>query len=166
MHVADLTRLYDYAYWANDRLFQVLGKLTPEQFTQQVAGAYGSIRNTLVHALSAEWGWMDRCGGPPRGPKLNPADYPTFEVLRQRWKQVEGQMRSFLAELVDQDLARNVEFKFGEGPVQSRTVGDLLLHGVVHGIHHRGQTALLLRTLGLTPGDFDFLYYAETAPPA
>lgn len=161
MQVAELTRLYDYAYWANERLFQVLATLTPEQFTQPVAGAYGSIRNTLVHAMSAEWGWMDRCGGPARGPKLVPDDYPNFEAVKERWKQVEGHMRAFLAKLTEQDLGRRVEFKFGDSPAQSRTVADLLLHGFVHGVHHRGQTALLLRSLGITPGDFDFLYYSE-----
>jgi uncharacterized damage-inducible protein DinB len=28
-----------------------------------------------------------------------------------------------------------------------------------HGVHHRGQVALLLRALGFTPGDFDVLFY-------
>ena len=29
--------------------------LTPEEFTRSVAGSYESIRNTLVHVLSAEY---------------------------------------------------------------------------------------------------------------
>jgi uncharacterized damage-inducible protein DinB len=67
MTVKDLERRFDYGYWANSRFLAVISQLTPEQFTQNVAGSYGSIRNTLVHMLSAEWGWLDRCGGPPRG---------------------------------------------------------------------------------------------------
>ena len=38
-------------------------------------GSYGSIRNTLVHALSTEWGWLDRCGGAKRGPALKGEDF-------------------------------------------------------------------------------------------
>jgi uncharacterized damage-inducible protein DinB len=53
MTVADLQRAYDYGYWANAKLFAVVGGLTPEQYTQTVAGSYGSIRNTLVHVMSA-----------------------------------------------------------------------------------------------------------------
>jgi uncharacterized damage-inducible protein DinB len=53
--VEDLKTLFDYSYWANDRLCGVLSQLTTEQFTQPVAGSYGSIRNTMVHILSAEW---------------------------------------------------------------------------------------------------------------
>ena len=29
----------------------------PDEFTRSVAGSDGSIRNTLVHVLSAEWAW-------------------------------------------------------------------------------------------------------------
>ena len=54
MTVKDLEVLYDYGYWANGRLFNVISQLTPEQFTVAVAGSYGSIRNTMVHLLSAE----------------------------------------------------------------------------------------------------------------
>lgn len=35
-------------------------------------------------------------------------------------------------------------------------------HGANHGVHHRGQVALLLRMLGSAPGNVDLLfYYAE-----
>jgi hypothetical protein len=27
-------------------------------------------------------GWLDRCGGPERGPRLTPTDYPTVESVR------------------------------------------------------------------------------------
>ena len=63
MTIKDLEVLYDYGYWANGKLFEVIAQLTPEQFTRPVAGSYGSIRNTMVHVLSAEAGWLDRCGG-------------------------------------------------------------------------------------------------------
>ena len=41
-------------------------------------------------------------------------------------------------------------------------LGELLQHAAIHGIHHRGQAALLLRMLGVAPGNVDILfYYAE-----
>jgi hypothetical protein len=90
MTVSDLERLYDYGYWANKKLLAVLTELTTEQFTRVVAGSYGSVRNTLVHVLSAEWGWLDRCGGHPRGPVLRPSDYPNVNSLVETWTKVEG----------------------------------------------------------------------------
>jgi uncharacterized damage-inducible protein DinB len=159
MRVSDLERLYDYHYWANKQLLGVVSKLTPEQFTQSVAGSYGSVRNTLVHVLSAEWGWLDRCGGPERGERLNPQHYPTVESLVHAWTRVEGYVRGFLSGLTDDDLARDIEFALGSGPKQSAPLGDLLQHATVHAAHHRGQVSLLLRTLGYVPGNFDFLLY-------
>ena len=159
MRVADLQRLYDYGYWANRKLFAVIAELTPEEFTRQVGGSYGSVRNTLVHVLSAEWGWLDRCGGRERGPRLNAEDYPTPAALIETWGSVEAYVREFLSGLRDADLSREVEFAFGAGPKYRMPVGQLLQHGANHAVHHRGQVALLLRMLGRTPGDFDLLYY-------
>src|SRR5262249_55861642 len=58
MTVADLQDLFAYEAWAHRKLFAVLAQLTDEQFTRTVGGSYGSVRNTLVHAMSAEWGWI------------------------------------------------------------------------------------------------------------
>ncbi|MFN2602205.1 MAG: DinB family protein [Gemmatimonadaceae bacterium] len=159
MRVTDLERLYDYNYWANKKLFAVITQLTPEQFTGATVGSYGSIRNTLVHTMSAEWGWLDRCGGTKRGPQLKADDFPTFESVAQTWERVEGYVREFLSGLKDEDLSRKIEFTLG-GPTHSIPLGDLMHHAAIHAVHHRGQVALLLRTLGYVPGNFDYLFFA------
>jgi uncharacterized damage-inducible protein DinB len=125
MTVKDLEDLYDYGYWADRKLFDVISQLTPEEFTRSVAGSYESVRNTMVHILSAEAGWLDRCGGPARGPSLNPVDFPTIESVTQAWNRL----------------------------------GELMQHAAIHGVHHRGQVAMLLRLLGRAPGNFDILVY-------
>jgi uncharacterized damage-inducible protein DinB len=158
-HCAELLRLFDYGYWANEKLFEVVSRLTDEEFTRDVGGSYGSVRNTLVHVLSAEWGWLERCGGPPRGPKLQADAFPTFNALRERWEIVERQMRAFIATLSDADLARVIEFQFPGDDARALPLGALLQQGALHGIHHRGQVALLLRLLGHAPGNFDVLFY-------
>lgn len=164
MTAKDLEGLFEYGYWANRRLFEVVARLTPEEFTQPVAGSYGSIRNTLVHTLSAEAGWLDRCGGPKRGPKLDPATFPTLDSVAQAWRRVEAEMRDFLANLQDDDLDRRVEYSFNPAVINSGTVGELMHHAANHAVHHRGQVALLLRMLGHVPGDFDILFYYARKP--
>src|SRR5256885_1768993 len=163
MHVTDLERLYEYNYWANTKLLGVVAQLTPEQYTQTVAGSYESIRNTLVHVMSAEWGWLDRCGGPPRGPKLLSENYPTVESLVTAWAKVEELMRAFLAGLNDEDLDRVIEFSLG-GPTHRIPLGYLLQHGAIHAVHHRGQVAMLVRMLGSAPGNFDLVLYDVENP--
>lgn len=160
MTVADLRNLYEYGYWANRKLLGVVSELTPEQYTRPVAGSYGSVRNTLVHIVSAEWGWLGRCGGPKRTERLKADDFPTLESLTATWDKVEAGARQFLSTLEDEDLGQRVEFAFGESK-GALTLGELLHHGANHGVHHRGQVALLLRMLGHTPGNFDFLFYCQ-----
>jgi uncharacterized damage-inducible protein DinB len=162
MTVKDLENLFDYGYWANRKLFAVLSQLTPEQFTQPLSGNHGSIRNTMVHVLSAEWGWLSRCGGPERGAPLDPFNFPTVASLVDTWNQVEGWVREFLSTLRDEDLARNAEFVIGGTEKRSMPMGELLQHAANHGVHHRGQVSLRLRLLGYNPDNFDLLFcYAE-----
>ena len=163
MTVRDLETLYDYSYWANAKLFEPLSRLTPEEFVRPVAGGYGSVRNTLVHMMSAEGGCLDRCGGPKRGAPLKPEEFSTLESITRYWATQERNLRAFLAGLSDADLARRFEFTL---PMHSFTrvmaVGEILHHAAIHNIHHRGQVTLLLRALGQVPGNVDILfYYAE-----
>lgn len=163
MNVKDLETLYDYGYWANGKLFHTMAELTPEQFAQCVSDNHGSIRNTMVHILSAECGWMDRCGGPKRVAPLDPANFPTVASVVEAWKKLEVSVREFLSALRDEDLARNIEFSIGGSEKRSMPLGQLLQHAANHGVHHRGQVSLLLRLLGFEPENFDILfYYAES----
>ena len=126
MTITALRTQFDYGYWANAKVLSVVSILTTEQFTQPVSGSYGSIRNTLVHMMSTEWGWLDRAGGPKRGPKLSGTDFPTFASVVEKWTEIEMNVRRFLDGLKDEDLARlvcafgrvgvlYVEAKLGEG---------------------------------------------------
>jgi uncharacterized damage-inducible protein DinB len=162
MTVKDLENLFDYGFWANRKLLEVMSQQTPEQFTQPVSGSHGAIRNTMVHVLSAEWGWLSGCGGPERGAPLNPTDFPTVASVVDTWNKVERWLREFLSTLRDEDLARNVEFVIGGSEKRSMPLGELLQHAANHGVHHRGQVSLLLRLQGYNPDNFDILfYYAE-----
>ncbi len=96
MTVKDLETFFDYCYWANEKLRDVAAQLTLEAFTKPIMFSYRPVRNTLVHILSAAWGWQDRCGGAARGDALNPSDNPTQTSLARQWRQVEGHVREFL----------------------------------------------------------------------
>jgi uncharacterized damage-inducible protein DinB len=82
--------------------------------------------------------------------------------LVERWNQVAAWQREFLSGQNEADLDRVIEFTLGGGPKQAQRVGDLLQHAVLHGVHHRGQVALLLRMLGAAPENFDYLFYPGT----
>jgi uncharacterized damage-inducible protein DinB len=71
-------------------------------------------------------------------------------------------VHEFLSELKDEDLARNVAYMNDRAEKRSMPLGTLMQHAANHGVHHRGQVALLLRLLGYAPGNLDILvYYAD-----
>ena len=113
----------------------------------------------MVHVLSAEAGWLDRCGGAKRGPRLNPVDFPTAESVLEAWNKVEANVREFLGTLTDEDLVRDAEYSTDRTEKIAMPLGELMQHAANHGIHHRGQVSLLLRMLGHEPGNIDMLIY-------
>ena len=134
--------------------------LAPDEFIRTVAGGWQSVRNTLVHMMSAEGGWLVRAGGPKRGPALNPDDFATLDAVIGYWAVQEGKVRAFLGGLTSADLARSLEFTLPQLSLTGvLTIGEMLHHGVNHNIHHRGQAALLIRELGYAPGNVDLLFY-------
>src|SRR5438045_7625439 len=145
MTVRDLEELYDYSCWANRKLFGVLGQLSSDQFTQSVVGSNGSIRNPMVHMISAECGWLSRGGGSERGAALPLNDYPTCDSVKNTWKKIEFYGRHFVSRLKDEDLVRIVEFTLGSSQKRSMSIGHLLHHAIIHGVHHLGKLALMLR---------------------
>lgn len=162
MTVKDLQILYDYAYWVNEKLFAVLAAMDTAEFTSPVTGSPKSIRDTMVHVLSAEWGWLDRCGGHKRPGRLKPTDFSTVEQMVALWRSVETHVRAFLVTLTDADLIREVAYPGAGGVERKMPLGELMHHAANHAVHHRGQVAMMIRMAGYTPGNFDLLfYYAE-----
>jgi len=58
MNKDDIRLLYEYDRWANNRVLQAAGALNDEQFTRDLGGSFGSVRDTLLHIIGGEWGWL------------------------------------------------------------------------------------------------------------
>lgn len=154
-----IQNLFRYNYWANDHLFDVLKSIKQEEFIQEISGGHSSIRNTIVHMLSAEWGWISRSGGVERKEKLLPELFESPNQLISKWKLLEPLFINYVDSLNDEHLLENAVYLNGKGEECSMPKGELLQHIVIHNTHHRGQIALDLRMLGYTPGNFDILFY-------
>src|SRR5262245_12517003 len=104
MTLSELQALFDYHYWARDRLLAAVEPLTPEQLTRDLGSSFRSIRDTLAHIYSAEWLWHSRWLGQSPSAPLQPDTFPDLATLRRSWTEHEAKMRALLASL-DQDRA-------------------------------------------------------------
>src|SRR5690348_9230780 len=60
----DVIRLmYGYNTWANERIMAQVAELTPEQYVASGNASFSSVRDTLVHTMSAQAIWLSRWQG-------------------------------------------------------------------------------------------------------
>jgi uncharacterized damage-inducible protein DinB len=82
-------------------------------------------------------------------------------ALRARWTEETQALAAFLGTLADEDLRQPMT----QPPDPPETLGQQLLHLVIHGTQHRSEVALLLTDRGPSPDWMDLLPYLNTLEP-
>lgn len=160
MNVQDMLFLYDYNYWARDRILNAAAKLSLQQLTAPSTQSHGSIRGTLVHTLSAEWVWRMRCQEHQSPTAMLSEDQlPSLETLRSRWAEEENHMRAFLSGLTNYDLLSPMKYTRMKGQEEEDILWHILTHVVNHGTQHRSEVAILLTDYGTSPGEIDIIMF-------
>ncbi len=153
--------LYAYNAWANERVLDTAGRLSPEQFFSR-GQAVGSVHTILVHTMGAQWIWLSRWQGASPQTMLNPADFPDLPAVRRHWAAVEAETQAFVASLDEAALARIVAYSRTGGQPRRHPLWQLLLHQANHATQHRSEIAALLTGFGHSPGDLDLIVYLSS----
>ena len=151
MNLQDTQKLIAFHYWARNRMLDALDPLSPEQFTREVGGSFGSIRNTVVHTLSAEIVWLARWKGETPSGMVAPEIYPDVASVRRAWADHEASLRAFFETQGEESIQRVISYKTLAGVASESVLWQMLQHVVNHASYHRGQVTTLLRQLGATP---------------
>src|SRR5439155_4524885 len=85
--------LFDYQYWARDKLLAEVDRLTETDYIAPRPMDYGSIHGTLVHIYAGEVVWHSRWNGTSPARLLGPADVPDLGTLTALWQQHEAMVR-------------------------------------------------------------------------
>jgi uncharacterized damage-inducible protein DinB len=144
--LAELRRLFTYEGWANRETLGALGAAGSAPPPAALA--------RMAHLVGAGRLWLGRLlGEPPAAvwPRLSLAE------CRAEWEALDRRWDAYLAGLAPADLEAAIPYVNSAGEVWSSTVGDILLHVVLHGAYHRGQIAADLRAAGLEPAYTDFI---------
>jgi uncharacterized damage-inducible protein DinB len=156
--------LYDYSYWARDRVLAQVAKLDQEAYVAPRGLDYESIRGTLVHCLAREIIWLDRWHGKADS-LIGDSHLATFETLMERWTSEEARMRAFLDDLNDSRLSETVTYESALANKRyAIPLWHMMSHVVNHSTQHRSEVALALTQLGLSPGDLDLIVYLNPLP--
>lgn len=155
-----LLTLYDYNYWANTCILNAAARLDETQFRMPADYPHGGVRGTLVHMLSGECIWRQRCQeGISPTTLLTENDFPTLTSLTGRWHEEEAKMRRYLNALSEAELQGTVSYKTTAGRPQAQRLDLILHHLILHGMQHRAEVAAMLTGFGHSPGDVDLIVY-------
>jgi uncharacterized damage-inducible protein DinB len=159
-----LTSLYAYGDWVNQRLLDEAAALTGEQFTQKVLPSFGSVHLTLAHMVGADVLWFARWRGQSPTSMLSEDDLTDVSVIRAQWAQVAAERQAYFADVQDADLAATVSWTNMRGRPYALPRWQVILHCANHASHHRSELAAILTELGHEPQSTDLLeYYLEAA---
>ena len=153
--------LYDYNAWANARILDTAEALTPAQLLAPGGASFDSVRDTLVHAMGAQWLYLERWQG--RSPRTMPeaTAFPDLRTIRGRWSEIERDTQAFMASLDDMRLAADVTYTNAQGVPWTYPLWQQMVHQVNHATQHRSEAAVLLTQLGHSPGWLDLLYFVD-----
>lgn len=155
--------LYDYNYWARDRLLAAMEGMSDSDYAAPNGFVYGSIRGILVHTLAAEVIWLSRWQGVSPDRLLTGDDIPRLSGLHARWAEEEAKMRAFVWSRSEEDLKRTVLYRSTSGNPYSNPLWELMAHVLNHSTQHRSEAAEALTRIGRSPGDLDLIDFFREA---
>lgn len=154
-----LSSLYDYGAWVNQRLLDAAAELTQADFTHKIWAGFGSVHLTFAHLLGAEELWFARWQGQSPPAMLSAEEVPTVAELRERMAPLVAARRANLARLDDAGLAEVVQWTNMRGKAFALPRWQVILHCANHSTHHRSELAAMLTQLGREPDSTDLLEY-------
>lgn len=150
-----------YSEWANAQLLHASAGLSGEKLDQPFDMGRGSLRKTLLHLWAGESVWLARWNGQSDTPwpdEERKADVPNID---EQFRQVYSERTALLATLKDADVDRVVTYRDSKGSLFKATLGDMIMQGIVHSIHHRAQAVNMLRRLGADAPEVDYMYWVR-----
>jgi len=151
-----LARLVRHAGWADGRSLDSLRAMpAPPQ----------AAIDLLAHVVTAERIYLERLSGADPFPQdfwpaLSLDDIAAVAAATAQ------ALRDFVGVRDDGALRRPVRYRDSRGGAHETPASEMLLHVALHGQHHRGQIAALVRAAGGEPAVTDFIAFARERPGA
>lgn len=114
----------------------------------------------LGHIVAARRMWLFRFGVLKENAELFPQQ-TSLKDLPAQLSEMETLWSEHLQQINDAELGRVFEYQSYEGARFRNTVEEILTQLFGHSWYHRGQIAMLLRSLGAEPAVTDYVFWAR-----
>ncbi len=152
--LAALRQLWAHAVWADTVLWGAL---------QRARRADNAWRE-YAHILAADAVWIARLEQQP--PTISVWPTLTTEAVDALRCTVTARYDAYFARLSAQDLNTMAPYVNSAGRAFTTSVGEILLHVVLHSQYHRGKVNQLLADAGHAPAAVDFIAFVRGVPAA
>lgn len=156
-----IQELFSYNYWAFERVWACIVHLTDEQFAHEVDYSRGSIRNQVVHLMSATQRWVYRLQHIEPPPRLVNEDFVSLAQIKTKWDELRDETMKYLDTLTREQLEEVIRWELPErGFMEEDRRWEILLHVANHGTDHRAQIlAILNQHFGIETVEQDMILY-------
>ncbi|MBC8029134.1 MAG: DinB family protein [Pyrinomonadaceae bacterium] len=121
---------------------------------------FGKAVYLLGHLVAARRMWLFRLGVLREDTDLFTREISLAE-LPEQIAEMERLWSEYLSQLKDIDLERVFEYQSYEGQRFRNSIEDILTQMFGHSWYHRGQIALLLRSIGAEPAVTDIVFWTR-----
>jgi uncharacterized damage-inducible protein DinB len=162
---ANFRRMAGYNRWANERLYEAAGKLSPEEFAAPRSGFFPSLLKTLNHILVGDTVWMGRLEATGSSIKsLDQILHPEFAALKAARAAMDNRIAAFVDGVAPARLEEDLVYRTVAGEAMTTQVAQVLLHFFNHQTHHRGQAHAMLSSTEVAPPSLDLILFLRDHP--
>jgi len=155
--LSTITTILRYGAWANEELLHAASGLPDSKLDQPFDMGMGSLRKTLLHIHAGEHVWLQRWQGRTETPWPDENEPVGFPTLIARFRETAAARNAFLAKAAHDDFSRPIVYRDSRGSLFRATLGDMMLQMCLHSAHHRSQAVNMLRRLGASPPELDYM---------
>ena len=155
-----ITAEFGYDAWANRKLLAIAAELSDEQLDAPTGYGHGSIRGTLQHLVRVQWWWRAVITASGQVPQSGPEIGETVAEISEFHDTEAGRITAWLAQQTDETLATPFTSMFRDQPFQI-IPWQALTQMITHSLQHRSEIAGWLTAAGHSPGNLDFIFFAD-----
>jgi uncharacterized damage-inducible protein DinB len=135
-----------YNRWANERLYEAVGKLPAAEYRADRGAFFGSLHGTLNHLIVADRIWMRRFTGEgPIQTKLDEILFDDLGSLAAERRDQDERIIAYIEGLREADFAAPFIYRTIVNPTDiTQPLAPALAHFFNHQTHHRGQAHCLV----------------------
>lgn len=150
-----------YNDWADGRILEASAGLADQALDRAFDMGMGTLRRTLIHIWAGESVWLARWMGKTETRWPDETERLAVAEIRKKFGSVWVERARFLASLQDGDLMREQVYRDSKGSLFRATLGNMLIQGVTHSLHHRAQAVNMLRHVGAGTVELDYMVWTR-----